>query len=185
MHGPLSSTTSSPTVAANLDARRKWIWDGEHHVAGTLREAMLVRGFTPHSLAVSARVSRAPCSTPSRADPPTHRPAGAATLAGVEPKFELGRGYVRNRASAATAASRRCSSGGPSRRTPSRPAGGGASGYRRRRAGVPMCGGAGADCSARRRSCPSLHELLDAPGGRGVGRRPTERRHGDGSPAAP
>jgi predicted transcriptional regulator len=94
MQRPLSSTAPSSTVAANRDSRR-WIWDGERQafVAGTLREAMLVRGFTPHSLAVSARVAESTMYNALAGRPTRLRTARRVleTLAGVEPKFELSR----------------------------------------------------------------------------------------------
>jgi hypothetical protein len=95
MQRPLSSTAPSSTVTANPDSRRKWIWDGDRQafVAGTLREAMLVRGFTPHSLAVSARVAESTMYNALAGRPTRLRTARRVleTLARVEPKFELSR----------------------------------------------------------------------------------------------
>jgi len=54
---------------------------------------MLVRGFTPHSLAVSARVAESTMYNALAGRPTRLRTARRVleTLAGVEPKFELSR----------------------------------------------------------------------------------------------
>lgn len=84
---------SSPQPPLSPERQPQAIWNGETQTfsAGVLRRAMLVRGFTPDSLAMAAGVGRgtvynALASRPSRLTTARRLPQ---TLAGVEPTLRL------------------------------------------------------------------------------------------------
>lgn len=81
---------------ADADAtsdRGRLIWDGERQafVVATLRQAMLVRGFTPETLAVAASVAHGTMYSALAGSRTRLRTARRIleTLAAVEPHFRL------------------------------------------------------------------------------------------------
>jgi hypothetical protein len=94
VHARLKPTREGERHAASIPpASGRLIWDGERQafVSAVLREAMIVRGFTPESLRLAAGVAHGTVynALAGRVIRLTTARRILATLAGVEPAFTL------------------------------------------------------------------------------------------------